>query len=52
MASPGSDQRIEIHANDGDGIQEMTPLEPSTARKMLGCYKEPTGDNLNALQAL
>ena len=52
MSTPLPHQRIEIDAKDGDGMQEMIPLDPSTARKMLGCHKEPTGSNNKALSAI
>ena len=49
---PTEDQRIEVDANDGEGKQEMVSLDPTKARKTLGCYKEPTGNNKEALNVI
>ena len=43
---------IEIDANDGNGSQEMKSLDPNKARKMLGCYKEPSGNNKASLESI
>ena len=43
MLEPIDKQRIEVDRNDGNGRVELEPLGPNMARKMLGCYKEPSG---------
>ena len=41
MLGPEDHHRIEVDGNDGNGKVELKPLGPNTARKMLGCHKEP-----------
>ena len=49
---PTDQHRIEIDANDGNGSQEMKSLDPNQARKMLGCFKEPSGNNKASLESI
>ena len=50
MLEPTEKQRIVVDGNDGNGRVEHTPLGPNQARKMLGCYKEPSDTNAEALK--
>jgi len=50
MLEPEEYHRIEVDGNDGDGKVELKPLGPNTARKMLGCHKEPSGTNKQAFE--
>ena len=52
MTEPNNSHRMEVDGNDGNGLMELKPLSPHTARKMLGCYKEPTGSNHKAFEMI